>query len=524
MKPRQSDPDRRRHISDTRAMSKGFSTSLLPEPELRFGNDGTDTDPKRGLTLYGPCDLGTASHRDQVRVGIVGTDTTVEQAIGWLEECAMPIEGVSGKLHQMPHFPGFRPDVAFHSQFVTQDRWQQRLAGPELRAIFDSPDHRTRFEEAVARFARKVQLIAELDDKPDVILCALPQEIVDACRSIGPKDTRTGGSRAMTPLERLLEKAAKSGQMTFLEQLFGLSESDQTQLVYRTFRRALKARVMRWDVPVQLAQPRLFEGGPEVQDKATRAWNFCVGMYFKAKGTPWKLAEVEPGTCFVGVSFYHHVTETSRAVHSSLAQVFTDQGEGIVLRGEKFEWDPDTQGRSPHLTEERARNLIQRAIEKYREYTGTLPRRVVLHKTSRYWPEELRGFEAGLAGVHEYDLVALYQTGVRFFREGQYPPLRGTLCSFSNQAHFLYTLGYIPFLETYPRGHVPEPLEIVQHIGGSSIRRVCQEILALTKMNWNSAEYASGMPITLRFARRVGEIMSEIPESETPSPSYRFYM
>jgi len=505
-------------------MSGGFSTLLLPEPELRFGNDGTDTDPKRGLTLYGPSDLGTPGHRNQVRVGIVGTDTTVEQAIGWLEECAMPIEGVSGKLRQMPHFPGFHPDATFRSQFVTQDRWQQRLAGPELRAIFDSPDRRTRFEEAVARFARKVQLIAELDDKPDVILCALPQEIVDACRSIGPKDTRAGGSRAMTPLERLLEKAAKSGQMTFLEQLFGLGESDQTQLVYRTFRRALKARVMRWDVPVQLAQPRLFEGGPEVQDKATRAWNFCVGMYFKAKGTPWKLAEVEPGTCFVGVSFYHHVTEASRTVHSSLAQVFTDQGEGIVLRGEKFEWDPDAQGRSPHLTEEHARNLIQHAIEKCREYTGTLPRRVVLHKTSRYWPEELRGFEAGLAGVHEYDLVALYQTGVRFFREGQYPPLRGTLCSFSNQAHFLYTLGYIPFLETYPRGHVPEPLEIVQHIGGSSTRRVCQEILALTKMNWNSAEYAGGMPITLRFARRVGEIMSEIPESETPKPSYRFYM
>ena len=135
-----------------------------------------------------------------------------------------------------------------------------------------------------------------------------------------------------------------------------------------------------------------------------------------------------------------------------------------------------------------------------------------------------RSARAGLAGVHEYDLIALYQTGVRFFREGQYPPLRGTLCSFSNQAHFLYTLGYIPFLETYPRGHVPEPLEIVQLIGGSSTRRICQEVLALTKMNWNSAEYAGGMPITLRFARRVGEIMSEIPENETPKPSYRFYM
>jgi hypothetical protein len=524
MTKRSEQSRRRNQTRPQHAASSAFALILLDEPHLQFGVDQTDFVPKRGLTLYGPSDLGTPLHHDHVRVGLVGTGTMVAQAQEWLERCADPIAGKTGKLRQAPHFPGFNPDIAFRSEFTVHPSWRQIVTQTELSPIFDTGQSQVvRFQRAVDLFANKVQLIADRDDAPDVIICALSQEIVDTVRSIGPRD---GASQRLTPLERTLQKAVQSGQLTFLDndKLFGESKKRETRLVYRNFRRAIKARVMSWKVPVQLAQPRLFEGGTSAQDAASRAWNFCVGMYFKAGGIPWRMVEVEQGTCFVGVSFYHHVTEVSHVVHSSLAQVFTDQGEGIVLRGEKFEWDPNTQGRSPHLTEAHAKNLIEQAIEKYREYVGTYPRRVVLHKTSKYWPEELGGFQAGLAHVGQYDLVALYQTGVRFFREGQYPPLRGMLASFGDKAHFLYTLGYIPFLETYPRPHVPEPLEIVDHIGDSPIRRVCEEILALTKMNWNSAEYAGGMPITLRFARRVGEIMSEIPEDEAPQPSYRFYM
>lgn len=510
-------------IAECRARMGGFSLTLFDEPRLHFGGDHTDIDPKRGLALYGPCDLDTPKHKNRVRVGLVGTGQTVAQAREWLSRCANPIPGKLDKLRQAPHFPGFNPNMAFRSEFETYPvGWEQIVTQAELGAVLDSSLNRlTRFKRGVDLFARKVQLIAERDDAPDVIICALPQEVVNAIRSVGPQDTRAG----LTPLERMLEKAARVGQLTFLDKLYELDEQRQSTLVYRNFRRALKARVMRWKVPIQIAQEHLFEGGTTVQDAATRAWNFCVGMYFKAGGTPWRMTEVEPGTCFVGVSFYHQVTEMSHTVQSALAQMFTDQGEGIVLRmTETFEWDTEKQGRSPHLTEDYARKLMEQAIETYREYVGTYPRRVVLHKTSKYWPEELRGFQAALAHVGQYDLVALYQTGVRLFREGQYPPLRGTLASFGDKAHFLYTLGYIPFLGTYPRPHVPEPLEIVQHIADSPIRRVCEEILALTKMNWNSAEYAGGMPITLRFARRVGEIMSEVPVSEPVQPSYRFYM
>jgi hypothetical protein len=42
-------------------------------------------------------------------------------------------------------------------------------------------------------------------------------------------------------------------------------------------------------------------------------------------------------------------------------------------------------------------------------------------------------------------------------------------------------------------------------------------------MNYNNADIADGEPITLKFARKVGEIMAYMPEGE-PEKQYRFYM
>ena len=51
-----------------------------------------------------------------------------------------------------------------------------------------------------------------------------------------------------------------------------------------------------------------------------------------------------------------------------------------------------------------------------------------------------------------------------------------------------------------------------------------KEILALTKMNWNSADGMGRHPITLSFARQVGAIMTEIDDGADIHPLYRFYM
>jgi hypothetical protein len=74
------------------------------------------------------------------------------------------------------------------------------------------------------------------------------------------------------------------------------------------------------------------------------------------------------------------------------------------------------------------------------------------------------------------------------------------------------------------RGYVPEPYQLIDHHGDATPRRLCKEILALTKMNFNNADIADGEPITLKFARKVGEIMSYISDTEEPNKNYRFYM
>ena len=55
-------------------------------------------------------------------------------------------------------------------------------------------------------------------------------------------------------------------------------------------------------------------------------------------------------------------------------------------------------------------------------------------------------------------------------------------------------------------------------------RERAREILALSKMNWNSSEGIARHPITLSFARKVGSVMTEMGEDPEPNPSYRFYM
>ena len=203
------------------------------------------------------------------------------------------------------------------------------------------------------------------------------------------------------------------------------------------------------------------------------------------------------------------------------------------MRGDPFEWDEEKEGRSPHMTKDGARNLIRATLEEYIRVKGSTPKRVVVHKSSRFWGSdhgdfnELEGFQEGIQSVFskiEYDLVTLGQVGVKLFREGAYPPLRGTYFRIGDDHHYLYTMGFIPYLATYPGSYVPDPWHIVEHHGGSSKKDLFREVLELTKMNVNNCSFADGTPITLSFAEKVGEIMKHIPEGEVLQTGYKFYM
>ena len=53
---------------------------------------------------------------------------------------------------------------------------------------------------------------------------------------------------------------------------------------------------------------------------------------------------------------------------------------------------------------------------------------------------------------------------------------------------------------------------------------LAQELLALTKMNWNNTQFDGREPITLRCARQVGQILKYFGPDDHYEPYYRFYM
>ncbi|MEW6240764.1 MAG: hypothetical protein AB1564_08145, partial [Chloroflexota bacterium] len=180
-----------------------LSAHWLPEPNLVFASGYTATDPKEGLSLYGPYGLSTGEHREKIRVGFVGTETTISQARDWLNQCSKLIPGVKDKRRQYPDFPGFNLDTAFQSEFAFNPDWDSPITARQLAAILMTSDKVVAFEEAVDLFASKVSLISDLETT-DVIICALPAEIESSYSTIGPEEVRASSSTYVSPIAKAI--------------------------------------------------------------------------------------------------------------------------------------------------------------------------------------------------------------------------------------------------------------------------------------------------------------------------------
>merc|ERR1711974_492080 len=108
-------------------------------------------------------------------------------------------------------------------------------------------------------------------------------------------------------------KKAQARKQLDLFDMFQEVEQTGEDFLKRDLRNALKARALKAKLPIQLGTRSLFEDTARGQDAATRAWNFAVGVHYKSGGVPWRLPQLGPETCFVGVSF-HHFRTTKRHI------------------------------------------------------------------------------------------------------------------------------------------------------------------------------------------------------------------
>lgn len=470
-------------------VSPQMRLSCLVEPELSFADENTHTNPKVGIPLYGPKSLNMPRHKNQIHIGFVGEAGAIENVQKFIEDCSAGVEAEDIANGSMA-FPGLSNEVGYRFEIVSSNQTIEKITNSERENILNNRNRASQFAQLLDLIDDKVGVLCEKDHPVDYLFVVLTEDIY---KRLGVVDTT--------------DTLQSIGQ------------------VKRNFRRAIKARLMRHQKPTQIIRESTTGYTTEkrdIQDLASRAWNLFTGMYFKVGGLPWGPVGLEPATCFVGISFFRPLGEPS-FMRASIAQAFNEHGDGLVLRGQKFRWDDDLE-RSPHMPAHLAEQLVREVLKIYRIECKQPPRRVVIHKSSRYTPEETNGFKEALKDISEVDLVTVRASGdFRLFREGEYPPLRGTLMHIGHN-HLLYTTGYIPELKKYPHGHVPAPLRIADHYGDSSKAQLLNEILILTKMNWNTVSVDGAFPITLQFARLVGDILREIPNNRTPNPKYSFYM
>jgi hypothetical protein len=98
------------------------------------------------------------------------------------------------------------------------------------------------------------------------------------------------------------------------------------------------------------------------------------------------------------------------------------------------------------------------------------------------------------------------------------------MISLGESRHVLYTRGSVPAYGTYPGMYIPTPLGFRTVDTESSPAALAAELLALTKMNWNQTLLDGRLPITLRTADTVGEILRHVPADVRPQARYAFYM
>jgi hypothetical protein len=465
-----------------------IKAEYLEEPSLVFGGGREHVDPKTGLACFGPRTLDDPQrHPASIQIGFVGSGKSIESAKLWLEKCAQGVEGDE----ENRRFIGTSENYGFFSEIQMADRWIETLTRHEVAAVLKQRLRKERFSVAAELISDKLRLFSERDKPPNYVILALPDELLDHCRTADYRDAELGE-------------------------------------VHRDFRRVMKVEAMKYRLPTQLLLQKVTEAtdtSKNVDHRSRCAWNLFTGMYFKAGGIPWSPTGLCPATCYVGISFFRPIgSNRAHEVRASVAQAFNEYGEGLVLRGQDFHWDDDKFGKSPHLNADQITDLMTMVLKRYMNELKHTPKRVVVFKSSRYWPAEKEGLESALEEIREFDLVAVAPTNqMRLLREGKYPTLRGTRFSVG-KTHYLYTTGFIPVLAAYPHGHVPSPLEVTDHIGDTSIETILKEILVLTKMNWNSAGFGGLQPVTLRFSRLVGDIMREIPPDREPLPQFKYYI
>lgn len=505
----------------------------IEEPSLSFGHGQTCDHPKDGLFLYGP-QAGPTRTRE-VSVGVIGTKIGLSYFRNWAIALggfvAVPPPKKTDKPNRLhlSNFPGL--EEAFGLMVSPGEFVERAVDAKVLEDATRTINQHEAVRKAVDLYVAEIERHDNNEEKTvDVWMFILPELIFKRCK---PLARRSGLDLKKGEFPKNQKQRA---DLPLLEDVIDQSDEYIFDDV-PDFHRQVKARLLKLGHTSQLIRettlaPDKFlnrAGYPirGLQDPATVAWNLATGLYYKTQPEPpWKLAHVRPGVCYIGLVF-KMIPNDPKQHACCAAQMFLNEGDAVVFRGANGPWK--TGDFEFHLKAQEARGLIAKVLQTFEEKHGGPPKEFFIHGRTTFNDEEWNAFkEAAPLGTNVVGVRIKPTNGEsKLFRDGDYPVMRGTAILLDDRNALLWTNGFVPQLDTYIGPETPNPLSIsVLRSTGEhpAIRTVLADIMGLTKINYNACNYNDGLPVTIRFANKVGDVLTMGSARHVEKQPLKFYV
>lgn len=298
---------------------------------------------------------------------------------------------------------------------------------------------------------------------------------------------------------------------------------------------ALKLYATDKGVTVQFIEEKSIKSN----DKCKVVWGLSTALYAKASmGVLWQPQMIAENTAYIGISY---AISKNKGICIGCSQLFDSTGTGMRMILRKID-NPHFEGKqNPYMGQEEARSMMSALREEYYRCNPTAKlNRIVIHKTTPFMKEEILGFMQAFEGVGDIEMIQVQVSnpwkGIKFdadYKNGadSYPVDRGTIMQLDDSSFLLWTHGCIKHPDLgygryYKNGNgTPTPLVIKRFCGNSSGDVLANEIMMLTKMNWNSGDSLyKVLPVTLDFAKTLSRMSKQNEAIYNKAYDFRYFM
>jgi hypothetical protein len=470
---------------------KGFQ---VPEPSLVFANrSGTgvvrDPHPVRGILNNRPFDypLTMQGFGNEIRLAVVCPKAETKLAHAFLASVARTIQPSQQEADYLPVFPGFKN--AFGLDFAA--------AEPDSRGWMVCPeptggDERANSVEIGRSINRAVETL-QASFSPNVVLIFFPD-----------RWNRYRGFRTESEHFDVHDYVKASSVLRGM----GTQFLDQS-----TLSDALQCRVWWW---------------------------LSLAFYAKAMRTPWLLDDLDRDSAYVGLGMSYDPNQLQgKNVVMGCSHIYSSRGEGLQYRLSRVE-NPVFFGKNPFLSRDDARRVGEQIRELFFDSRSVLPKRVVIHKRSRFTKDEQQGLKEGLSGVPQIEMLEIViDDTLRYIassvdsrgilHEDNYPVSRGSVVRVDDFSALVWVHGVTSVVNDSRRYYqgkrrIPAPLTVRRHYGDSDIKQIATEILGLSKMNWNTFDLYTKLPATVQSSNEIARIGSLLGSFQPKAYDFRLFI